>query len=170
LNRFVRATVIAAALVVAPLAAATPALAAGSATAPKKTAVVDAVAFETEVVKLTNARRAANGCSALRIDERLVAAARVHSTDMVRSGFFSHTGSNGSNFVAREVAAGYPRKGAAAENIAWGYRTPKDVVNGWMNSPGHRKNILNCASVAVGVGIAVKPGGAIYWTQDFGRI
>ena len=170
MNRFVRATVIAAALFAAPLAAAAPALAAGTAPAPKKSAVVDAVAFETEVVKLTNAERIRKGCSALRIDERLVAAARVHSTDMVRSRFFSHTGSNGSNFVAREVAAGYPRKGAASENIAWGYRTPKDVVNGWMNSPGHRRNILNCSSVAVGVGIAVKSGGAIYWTQDFGRI
>ncbi len=170
MNRFVRRTIVAAALVAAPLVAATPALAATSATQPGKPVVVDAVAFETEVVRLTNVERARQGCPALRIDERLVAAARVHSADMVARKFFSHTGSDGSNFVAREVAAGYPRKDAAAENIAWGYRTPKAVVTAWMNSAGHRKNIMNCASIAVGVGIAVKSGGAIYWTQDFGRI
>jgi uncharacterized protein YkwD len=166
-NRFARRTVIAAALVAAPLFAAGPALAAPAA---KKPVVVDAAAYEAEVVKLTNAERTGKGCPALRTDERLVAAARAHSADMVRAGFFSHTGSNGTNFVAREVAAGYPKKGASAENIAWGYRTPRDVVDAWMKSPGHRKNILNCASVAVGVGLAVKAGGAIYWTQDFGRI
>lgn len=179
MNRFVRRTIVAAALVAAPLVAATPALAAAGATpaltaagatTPRKAPVIDAVAYETEVVKLTNAERAKQGCSALRIDERLVAAARAHSADMVQQNFFSHTGSNGSNFVAREVAAGYPKKGAAAENIAWGYRTPKDVVTGWMNSSGHRRNILNCSSTAVGVGIAVKSGGAVYWTQNFGRI
>ncbi len=170
MNRFARNAVVAAALVAAPFLAASSALAADSVPAPKRTAVVDAVAFETEVVKLTNAERTRRGCGALRIDDRLVAAARVHSADMVKAGIFSHTGSDGSNFVAREVAAGYPRKGAAAENIAWGYRTPKAVVTGWMNSPGHRKNILNCSSIAVGVGIAVKSGGAIYWTQNFGRI
>lgn len=170
MNRFVRRTIVAAAIVAAPLLAGTPALAAAGTTTPKQPAVVDAVAYEAEVVKLTNAERTAQGCPALRIDERLVAAARAHSTDMVRAGFFSHTGSDGTNFVAREVAAGYPRKGASAENIAWGYRTPRDVVKAWMNSPGHRKNILNCASIAVGVGLAIKPGGAPYWTQDFGRI
>lgn len=166
MNRFVRRAVIAAAVIAAPLVAGTPALAADSAKRP----VVDAAAYEAEVVKLTNAERTAKGCPALRVDERLVAAARAHSTDMVRANFFSHTGSNGSNFVAREVAAGYPRKGASAENIAWGYRTPQAVVTAWMNSPGHRKNILNCSSVAVGVGLAFKSSGSAYWTQDFGRI
>jgi uncharacterized protein YkwD len=89
---------------------------------------------------------------------------------MVKQGFFSHTGSSGSSFVAREISAGYPKKGPSAENIAWGFRTPQDVVTGWMNSPGHRANILNCGSVAVGVGLAYTSGGSAYWTQDFGRI
>ncbi|MEV4515356.1 CAP domain-containing protein [Dactylosporangium sp. NPDC049525] len=125
--------------------------------------------LESEVVTLTNNYRTANGCGALRIDTRLVAAARTHSTDMVTNNFFSHTGSNGSTFVQREVGAGYTT-GASAENIAWGYRSPKEVVDGWINSAGHRANILNCASVAVGVGVAYKADGTPYWTQDFGRV
>jgi uncharacterized protein YkwD len=167
-NRFARKAVLVAAIVAAPVFAATPAFAATTGT-PKKTTAVDTAAYEVEVVKLTNAERTKKGCPALRIDGRLTQAARAHSADMVRAGFFDHTGSNGSNFVAREVAAGYPKKGASAENIAWGYRTPKEVVTGWMNSSGHRANILNCSSIAVGVGVVYK-GSAPYWTQDFGRI
>jgi uncharacterized protein YkwD len=89
---------------------------------------------------------------------------------MVTKAFFSHTGSDGSDFVAREIGAGYPASGPSAENIAWGYRTPQEVVTGWMNSPGHRANILNCSSVAVGVGMIRAADGSPYWTQDFGRI
>ncbi|WP_426508322.1 CAP domain-containing protein [Dactylosporangium sp. McL0621] len=126
-------------------------------------------AIENQVVTLTNNYRQANGCGALRIDSRLVAAARKHSSDMVGKDFFDHTASDGSNFVQREVAAGYTT-GASAENIAWGYRTAQDVVTGWINSPGHRANILNCTSVAVGVGLAYKTDGTPYWTQDFGRV
>lgn len=125
--------------------------------------------FENEVVRLTNVQRTAHGCPALHTDERLRTAARGHSSDMVARRYFSHTGSNGSDFVARETAAGYPRRSASAENIAWGFRTPNDVVSAWMHSPGHRANILNCGSRAVGVGVAYTGGGAAYWTQDFGR-
>ncbi|MEU7868377.1 CAP domain-containing protein [Dactylosporangium sp. NPDC049140] len=77
---------------------------------------------------------------------------------MVSRNFFDHTGSGGSNFVQREVAAGCTA-GASAENIAWGYRTAQDVVTGWINSPGRRADILNCTSVAVGVGLAYKADG-----------
>jgi len=128
---------------------------------------VSSSAFESQVVTLTNAQRVANGCRALRVDDRLVGAARAHSTDMVVRKFFSHTGSDDSDFVARAVRAGYT--GASGENIAWGYRTPQAVVTGWMNSPGHRANILNCSSVATGVGVALESDGSPYWTQDFGR-
>jgi len=171
-TRFARRAAALAALVAAPvLAVAGPAFAAESAhAAGTKSVAVDKVAYENQVVALTNAQRKAHGCGALRIDARLVQAARAHSTDMVQQGYFSHTGSNGSSFVAREINAGYPKKGPSAENIAWGYRTPQDVVTGWMNSPGHRANILNCGSVAVGVGLAYTAGGSAYWTQDFGRI
>jgi uncharacterized protein YkwD len=176
-NRFVRRAIITAALVALPTLAATPAFAAtagsaGSAGAagaktPPSAAVM--AQYEAEVVQLTNDQRVARGCKALRTDSRLTQAARAHSGDMVAQRFFSHTGSNGSDFVAREVAAGYPKRDAAAENIAWGYRTPKEVVTGWMNSSGHRANILNCASTAVGVGVVYNQNGAPYWTQDFGR-
>jgi uncharacterized protein YkwD len=186
-TRFARRAAAFAALVAAPvLALAGPAFAAetkaaadtkaaaetkaAAGTTAKPAVAVDKAAYETQVVALTNAQRAAHGCPALRIDNRLIAAARVHSTDMVRQGYFSHTGSDGTTFVAREVSAGYPKKGPSAENIAWGYRTPQDVVTAWMHSPGHRENILNCGSVAVGVGLAYTNGGSAYWTQDFGRI
>ncbi|WP_238016761.1 CAP domain-containing protein [Dactylosporangium sp. AC04546] len=168
MTRFARRATIAAALLVAPLGLAlSTASGASAATAPPTAAA--AAKLETQVVTLTNNYRTAHGCKALRIDTRLVAAARAHSTDMVSKSFFSHTGSDGSTFVQREVRAGYT-KGASAENIAWGYRTPQDVVNAWINSPGHRANILNCSSVAVGVGVAYKTNGTPYWTQDFGRV
>jgi uncharacterized protein YkwD len=138
-------------------------------TTPPTTAPVTLTAYEAQVVTLTNAERLANGCGALRVDDRLVVAARLHSSDMVKQNFFSHTGSNGGDFVAHEIAAGYT-VGASAENIAWGYRTPQEVVTGWMNSPGHRANILNCTSIAVGVGLALAVDGTPYWTQDFGRV
>ncbi|WP_433296132.1 CAP domain-containing protein [Actinoplanes sp. CA-030573] len=158
-----------AALVAVPTLFGAPAFAASSAAASKIPSATVAAGYETEVVRLTNVQRTAHGCAALRIDDRLITAARAHSSDMIAENFFSHTGSNGSNFVDREAAAGYPRKSASAENIAWGYRTPADVVNAWMHSAGHRANILNCASKAVGVGVAYTGGGAPYWTQDFGR-
>jgi uncharacterized protein YkwD len=123
--------------------------------------------LEAQVITLTNNQRVANGCGALRTDSRLTAAARAHSADMVTNNMFSHTGTDGSDFVARETRAGY--SAASAENIAWGYPTAQAVVDGWMNSPGHRANILNCGSVAVGVGVAKKADGTLYYTQDFGR-
>ena len=169
MKRFVRRAVVTAALVAVPTLAAAPAFATASAETPRKASAVDQAAYETEVVKLTNAERTARGCTALRVDDRLVASARAHSADMARTATMSHTGSDGSNFVTREVRAGYPRKDAAAENIAYGYRTPQQVVTAWMNSTGHRKNILNCASKAIGVGLVRTSGGTAYWTQNFGR-
>ncbi len=136
--------------------------------APTTSAPAGLSSYEAQVITLTNAQRTANGCGALRADDRLTAAARAHSADMVAQGFFSHTGSDGSTFVIRATRAGY--SGASAENIAWGYRTPQEVVTGWMNSAGHRANILNCQSIAVGVGMVVKADGTPYWTQDFGRV
>jgi uncharacterized protein YkwD len=120
---------------------------------------------ETTVVSLTNQERAKAGCSTLRIDSRLVTAARRHSQDMAANNYFDHTSRNGDSPWDRMEAAGYPNPGA--ENIAKGYPTPAAVVEGWMNSPGHRANILNCKLRAVGVGMAQGPGGP-YWTQNFG--
>jgi uncharacterized protein YkwD len=76
----------------------------------------------------------------------------------------SHTGSDGSSPGDRITRAGYTWS-AYGENVAYGYATPEQVMNGWMNSPGHRANILNCSFKEIGVGLA-QPGS--YWTQDFG--
>jgi uncharacterized protein YkwD len=137
------------------------------ATSPTTTTTSTLAGYEAEVIRLTNVERAKAGCGALTTDARLTNAARLHSQDMVTKNFFSHTGSNGSTFVTREQAAGYPSP--SAENIAWGQRTPADVMNAWMNSAGHKANILGCGSHAVGVGVVLNANGAPYWTQDFGR-
>ena len=124
---------------------------------------------EDTVTGLVNRERTKAGCTQmLRTDERLRNAARAHSADMAKQNYFSHVGLDGSTFVDRIARAGYPRQSAAAENIAYGYATPADVMRGWMNSEGHRNNILNCSSRAIGVGLAYR-GNTPYWTQDFGR-
>jgi uncharacterized protein YkwD len=137
------------------------------ATAPSTTTTTPLAAYETEVIRLANVERAKAGCGALATDARLTNAARLHSQDMVTKSFFSHTGSNGSTFVTREQASGYPSP--SAENIAWGQRTPAELMTAWMNSAGHRANILGCGSHAVGVGVVLTSSGVPYWTQDFGR-
>jgi uncharacterized protein YkwD len=136
-------------------------------TAPSTSTTTNLAAYETEVIRLTNVERAKVGCGALATDARLTNAARLHSQDMVTKNYFDHTGSDGSTFVTREQAAGYPSP--SAENIAWGQRTPADVMTAWMNSAGHKANILNCGSHAVGVGVVLTSSGVPYWTQDFGR-
>ncbi|MFE9748757.1 CAP domain-containing protein [Saccharothrix saharensis] len=121
---------------------------------------------EAKVLELTNAERAANGCPALAADDRLAAAARAHSADMAANNYFDHVSQDGRSFVDRVKAAGYPSPGA--ENIAAGQRTAEAVVKGWMDSPGHRANILNCKLKALGVGMARGGSYGIYWTQNFG--
>ncbi|TDC44182.1 hypothetical protein E1281_34440 [Actinomadura sp. KC345] len=120
---------------------------------------------EAAAVSLTNAERAKAGCPALRVDQRLVTAARKHSADMAANDYFSHTSQNGDSPWKRMEDAGYPSPGA--ENIAKGHPTAAAVVKGWMDSPGHRANILNCDLRAIGVGRASGPGGPL-WTQNFG--
>jgi uncharacterized protein YkwD len=118
-----------------------------------------------EVVRLTNVERAKAGCGALRIDARLSAAAQEHSADMATRDYFSHISPDGQTPWDRAREAGYPSP--SAENIAMGYPTAAAVVAGWMASDGHRANILNCSSHAVGVGY--DPRGN-YWTQLFGYV
>jgi uncharacterized protein YkwD len=122
-------------------------------------------AVENEVVRLTNAERAKAGCGALKHDARLRAAAFGHSSDMSANSYFDHNSRDGRDFADRIRAAGFSFT-AAGENIAQGYPTAAAVVNGWMNSPGHRQNILNCAYTHIGVGHAANGS---YWTQDFAR-
>ncbi|MEV6347268.1 CAP domain-containing protein [Actinoplanes sp. NPDC051851] len=122
--------------------------------------------LQNQINSLINVQRTSHGCAALKVNAALTTAARGHSAWMAQTGTFSHTGKGGSNFVAREKAAGY--RSPSAENIAWGYRSANEVVTGWMNSPGHRRNILNCQSKTVGVGVVRAENGTPYYTQDFG--
>lgn len=102
-----------------------------------------------------------------------MAAAQLHSKDMALHDFFGHTGSNGSSLRDRMRAQGYSFS-RAAENIAAGYPTPAGVMDGWMKSPGHSANILNCNLREIGVGyyyLANDTGNVNfhhYWTQVFG--
>lgn len=150
------------------LAASLPA-AAQAAAAPRTSPESDRITvMEGQVATLINWERERAGCRRMRTDERMSVAARRHSADMARLDYFSHTGRNGSSFVDRLEDAGYPRRHAAGENIAYGYTTAESVVDAWMASTGHRNNILNCDARATGVGLSYQ-GRTAYWTQEFGR-
>lgn len=127
-------------------------------------------AMEDEVLDLTNTERAEVGCPPLVAEDRLRTAARGHSLDMAEQDYFSHTSLDGRTMRDRVEDAGYTGWTRIAENIAAGQDTPESVVAAWMNSEGHRRNILNCAYTELGVGVAESPGSAygIYWTQNFG--
>ncbi|MFG1842321.1 CAP domain-containing protein [Micromonospora sp. NPDC049175] len=117
-----------------------------------------------EVVDLVNAERAKAGCGALSIDDKLMTAAQKHSQDQADHKNMSHTGSDGSNAGVRLDRVGYAWR-TYGENVAWNQQTPAAVMDAWMNSSGHRANILNCAFTEIGVGIATSNGP--YWTQVF---
>jgi uncharacterized protein YkwD len=126
---------------------------------------------EAQVLKLTNDERAKGGCGPLRTNSALTKAAEAHAADMVDRHYFAHDSLDGRSPFDRMKSAGY-RGGAMAENIAVGYKSPAAVVEGWMNSEGHRKNILNCTYTVIGIGYdsgQVKPDwGNGSWVQDFG--
>ncbi|MFI9008252.1 CAP domain-containing protein [Actinosynnema sp. NPDC053489] len=123
--------------------------------------------FEDQVLALTNGERSAAGCPALNSNAQLAAAAKRHSDDMARTGNFSHNGSDGSTAAQRVTDAGYHYR-AMAENIAAGQGSADEVVRAWMNSEGHRANIVNCALRDLGVARSVDGSNKYYWTQDFG--
>jgi uncharacterized protein YkwD len=155
---------LAALAVLAPAAAAGITLAAaGSASAATRTAT-----FEAQVVSHTNAARIRAGCEKLRVSRSLAKAAEAHSAEMARRDFFSHTGANGSRFTQRAKRAGFTAQ-PMGENIAWGYKNAEGVTRGWLRSPGHRKNMLNCRSTLIGVGAVRNSDGVLYWTQEFGK-
>lgn len=120
-----------------------------------------------EVVRLTNAERAKNGCQALTVNAALTRSAQGHSDDMSANNYFAHNSQDGRTPFDRMKAAGYTYS-MAAENIAAGQRTASDVVAAWMGSPGHRANIVNCGLKEIGVGVAKGGSYGIYWTQNFG--
>ncbi|MDQ1013834.1 CAP domain-containing protein [Streptomyces afghaniensis] len=119
------------------------------------------------VTDLTNRERARAGLPPLAADPLLTAAAQAHSADMVARDFYAHTAPGGSRPWDRAAAAGSTRR-SIGENIACGQRSPAEVVEGWMNSPGHRANILKPGFTHLGVGFAGGGRAGTYWTQLFG--
>lgn len=127
--------------------------------------------FEAQVIDLVNEIRQDEGLSLLTLDSRLRDAALAHSIDMAETPCFSHDSCDGTNWAAR-IWSYYPPASGIGENIAAGYFSPDAVVDAWMNSAGHRANILNEDWLGIGVGyyyLAGSPYGH-YWTQDFGTL
>lgn len=119
--------------------------------------------YASEVITLVNAERAKYNLAPLTTEKNLSAAALTRAKEIVQS--FSHTRPDGTSFstVLKEHGISYRISG---ENIAWGQKTPQEVVRGWMNSPGHRANILNERFTSIGVGYHIE-NGRTYWTQLF---
>lgn len=128
---------------------------------------VDAHEYELKVLELVNAERAKYGLLPLSWDSKLAEVARAHSQDMAKRGFFSHNNPDGKTPFDRIKAAGINYR-SAGENIAAGQKTPEEVVKAWMNSSGHRANILNANYTKLGVGYLSGSGTyKTYWTQNF---
>jgi uncharacterized protein YkwD len=123
---------------------------------------------------LLNAERRRHGLRPLRLNERLARAARAHSQDMARNRYFDHNSRNGSSFVDRIRRTGYlngARRWKVAENIAWGTNwlaSPRAIMKAWMDSPGHRANILDGSYREIGIGVATRSGPKAIYTTDFG--
>lgn len=132
-------------------------------TIPQKDTSLDA--YESEVIRLVNQIRAQNGLPQLKTDWELSRVARIKSQDMSDKGYFSHTSPTyGSPFdMMQKFGIVYK---SAGENIAKGQKSPQAVVNSWMNSSGHRANILSTSYTHIGVGYVSKGN---YWTQMFIR-
>ena len=126
--------------------------------------VADAVLqYESEVIRLVNQVRAENGLKALSPNWELSRVARYKSEDMARNGYFSHTSPTYGTPFQMIRAFGLSFR-SAGENIAYGQRTPAAVMDAWMNSSGHRANILNASYTQIGVGYCAD---GRYWTQMF---
>lgn len=121
---------------------------------------------ENEVIRLVNVQRSNAGLMLLKANWQLSRVARYKSQDMVNNGYFSHTSPTyGSPFTMMQNFG--VRFSAAGENIAMGQRTAESVMNTWMNSSGHRANILSPSYMEIGVGLARDSRGRAYWTQMF---
>ena len=118
------------------------------------------------VFDLVNAERAVRGLPPMAYESRLQLAAQRHSEDQAAMRRMTHTGSDGSSMVQRVDRVGFPWR-SLAENVAVGFATPAAVMVAWMNSEGHRRNILS-ANTHLGVGLAYGSDGRPYWTQVFG--
>ncbi|MBK3496839.1 hypothetical protein JFL43_18625 [Viridibacillus sp. YIM B01967] len=119
--------------------------------------------FEQKVIELTNVERQKAGLAAFKSDKALMGAAREKSLDMQKNKYFSHTSPTFGSPFDRMKALGI-QYSAAGENIAMGQKTPAEVVKAWMDSPGHRANIMSTTFTHIGVGYAAT---GHYWTQQF---
>ncbi|MGV9264797.1 CAP domain-containing protein [Kitasatospora sp. NPDC003701] len=155
-------------------ASASPKASTGAATTPGRTTAAPAsgtaaggtaAQYAQQVVDLVNAQRAQHGCGPLTADTRLATAAQGHSEDMAARNYFDHASPEGQHADHRIEATGY-RWSSWGENIARGQKDPAAVMDAWMNSPGHRANILNCSFKEIGVGVKTGSGGP-WWTQVF---
>jgi uncharacterized protein YkwD len=125
--------------------------------------------FAESVITLVNHERTTAGCRALTPKQTLIQLALGHSQDLAVHRFIGHAGSDGRSPAQRVQDAGYQFR-MVAENVAAGRLTPESAVQGWMKSPEHRANILNCALRDSGVGVVEAPDDptcGIYWTQLF---
>ena len=125
--------------------------------------------LEREILELTNKEREKEGLNPLVWNDTLAKTAKAHSMDMVERGFFSHDNPDGKTPFDRMRAEGINYR-AAAENIAAGQATPEKAIAEWMNSEGHRRNILNPDLKELGVGLARGGKYGIYWTQNFATL
>lgn len=121
---------------------------------------------EDRILELVNSERTSRGLTALTRNTLLAAAAVTHAVDMRAGGFFSHTGSDGSSVSGRATTAGYVWT-AIGENIGQGDISAEAMMDLWMNSDGHRANILNTSFTELGVGIDTS--GSTLWVQVFGK-
>ena len=133
---------------------------------PEQKPSTDFSSYQQQVLDLVNAERTKRGISALTLDSNISNVATKKSQDMVNKNYFDHTSPTyGSPFdMMKQFGISYR---TAGENIAKGQKTPQEVVTAWMNSEGHRKNILNPNFTNLGVGIAKDSKGTTYWTQMF---
>lgn len=120
--------------------------------------------FAEQVVELVNQERTKAGLNAVTLDQNIASAALVRAKEIETS--FSHTRPNGSKFSTALTEQGVTFKGAG-ENIAWGQKSPEAVMQAWMNSKGHRANILNKNFTKIGVGYYQNAAGRNFWTQLF---
>lgn len=117
-----------------------------------------------KVFELTNQFRAQNGVALLQLNEQLSVAAKTYAEKMETLGFLNHNSPDGSTPGDRIAASGYNNVMTWGENIAMGYATPEDVMTAWINSPGHKANLLNADFKDIGIGHSK----GNYWVQDFG--
>jgi uncharacterized protein YkwD len=125
-----------------------------------------AAPVQQQILALVNLHRAKAGCPAVSIDRRLIEAANRHAADMARRDYFQHESPNGDKAGERVSATGYQWRWYG-ENIARGQDSPWEVMDGWMNSPEHRSNILDCKLDQLGAGLAIGADKTPYWVQDF---